>query len=59
MKLRNKRTGEIMQLSVKCENGGELKTFDLNTDKDRLGVPVHNCYDIEVIGNVHENKELL
>lgn len=24
-----------MQLSVKCENGGELKTFDSNTNTDR------------------------
>ena len=24
-----------MQLSVKCENGGELKTFDLNTNTDK------------------------
>ena len=35
MKLRNKKTGEIMQLSVKCENGGELRTFDLNTNTDK------------------------
>lgn len=27
--------------------------------QDRLGVPIHNCYDIEVIGNIHENPELL
>lgn len=27
--------------------------------QDRLGVPVHNCYSIEVIGNIHENPELL
>ena len=35
MKLRNKKTGEIIQLSVKCENGGELRTFDLNTNTDK------------------------
>ena len=35
MKLKNKKTGEIMQLSVKCENGGELRTFDLNTNTDK------------------------
>ena len=35
MKLKNKKTGGIMQLSVKCENGGELKTFDSNTNTDR------------------------
>ena len=35
MKLRNKKTGEIVQLSVKCENGGELRTFDLNTNADK------------------------
>lgn len=27
--------------------------------QDRLGVPVHNCYNIEVIGNIHESQELL
>jgi len=26
---------------------------------DSLGVPIHNCYNIKVIGNVHENPELL
>ena len=35
MKLRNKKTGEIIQLNVKCENGGELRTFDLNTNTDK------------------------
>ena len=35
MKLQNKKTGEIVQLSVKCENGGELRTFDLNTNTDK------------------------
>ena len=27
--------------------------------QDRLGAPIHNCYSIEVIGNIHENPELL
>jgi hypothetical protein len=35
MKLRNKKTGAIIQVSVKCENGGELRTFDLNTNIDK------------------------
>lgn len=35
MRLKNKKTGEIIELSVKCENGGELRTFDLNTNTDK------------------------
>lgn len=34
MKLKNKKTGEILQLSIKCENGGELRTFNLKTNTD-------------------------
>lgn len=36
--------------------------FHINDDpdcQDRFGVPLHNCYDIEVVGNIHENAELL
>ena len=31
--------------------------FHINDDPDchdRFGVPIHNCYNLEVIGNVHE-----
>lgn len=34
---------------IKCDPDGQ----------DRLGVPIHNCYNLEVIGNIHENPELL
>lgn len=40
-------------------NDGWFYIHDDPDGQDRLGVPVHNCYDIEVIGNVHEDKELL
>lgn len=46
------------QGKVKFGNGW----FYINDDpdgQDRLGVPVHNCYSIVVIGNIHENGELL
>lgn len=36
--------------------------FHINDDpdcQDRFGVPIHNCYSIEVIGNIHENPGLL
>lgn len=39
-------------------NDGWFYIDDDPDGQDRLGVPVHNCYDIEVIGNVHENPEL-
>lgn len=26
--------------------------------QDRLGVPIHNCYDLEVISNIHEDPKL-
>lgn len=51
---------------AKLDTKGEVKFSDgwfyIDDDpdeQDRLGVPVHNCYNIEVIGNIHENKELL
>lgn len=25
--------------------------------QDRLGVPIHNCYDIKIVGNIHEKEE--
>lgn len=40
-------------------NDGWFYIKDDPDGQDRLGVPVHNCYNIEVIGNVHENPELL
>lgn len=33
--------------------------YDDPDGQDRIGVPVHNCYSIEIIGNIHENPELL
>ena len=40
-------------------NDGWFCIHDDPDGQDRLGVPIHNCYDIEVIGNIHENHELL
>ena len=40
-------------------NDGWFYIHDDPDGQDRLGVPVHNCYSIEVIGNIHENPELL
>ena len=40
-------------------NDGWFYISDDPDGQDRLGVPVHNCYNIEVIGNVHDNKDLL
>lgn len=50
---------------AKLDTKGEIKFsngwFYIDDDpdgQDRLGVPVHNCYNIEVIGNIHENPLL-
>jgi uncharacterized phage protein (TIGR01671 family) len=40
-------------------NDGWFYIKDDPDGQDRLGVPVHNCYNIEVIGNIHENSELV
>lgn len=40
-------------------NDGWFYIYDDPDAQDRLGVPIHNCYDIEVIGNVHQNADLL
>lgn len=52
--------------NARLDTKGEVKFADgwfyIDDDpdgQDRLGVPVHNCYSIEVIGNIHENPELL
>jgi len=52
--------------NARLDTKGEVKFGDgwfyIDDDpdgQDRLGVPIHNCYDIEVIGNIHENPELL
>jgi uncharacterized phage protein (TIGR01671 family) len=51
---------------ARLDTKGEVKfddgwfyIYDDPDGQDRLGVPVHNCYDLEVIGNIHENSELL
>ena len=40
-------------------NDGWFYIYDDPDAQDRLGVPIHNCYDMEVIGNIHENADLL
>lgn len=40
-------------------NDGWFYIHDDPDGQDRLGVPIHNCYDMEVIGNIHEDPELL
>lgn len=40
-------------------NDGWFYIHDDPDGQDRLGVPIHNCYDMEVIGNIHEDSELL
>ena len=52
--------------NAKLDTKGEIKFSDgwfyIDDDpdgQDRLGVPIHNCYNVEVIGNIHENPELL
>lgn len=40
-------------------NNGWFYIKDDPDGQDRLGVPIHNCYNLEVIGNIHENPELL
>ena len=52
--------------SARLDTNGEIKfndgwfyVYDDPDGQDRLGVPIHNCYDMEVIGNIHEDPELL
>ena len=40
-------------------NDGWFYIHDDPDGQDRLGVPIHNCYDMEIIGNIHEDPELL
>lgn len=50
--------------NARLDTKGEIKFGDgwfyIKDDpdgQDRLGVPIHNCYDIEVIGNIHKGEE--
>lgn len=52
--------------NARLDTKGEIKFNDgwfyIKDDpdgQDRLGVPIHNCYDIEIVGNIHENPDLL
>lgn len=40
-------------------NDGWFYIYDDPDAQDRFGVPIHNCYDMEVVGNVHEDDDLL
>lgn len=40
-------------------NDGWFYVHDDPDGQDRLGVPIHNCYQIEVIGNIHESPKPL
>lgn len=40
-------------------NDGWFYIHDDPDGQDRLGVPIHNCYQIEVIGNIHESPKPL
>lgn len=51
--------------NARLDTEGEIKFNDgwfyIEDDpdgQDRLGVPIHNCYNLEIIGNIHENPEL-
>ena len=39
--------------------GGWFYIYDDPDGQDRLGAPIHNCYQLEIVGNIHENPELL
>lgn len=52
--------------NARLDTGGEIKFNDgwfyIKDDpdgQDRLGVPIHNCYNLEIVSNIHENPELL
>lgn len=40
-------------------NDGWFYIYDDPDGQDRLGVPIHNCYDMEVIGNINENADFI
>lgn len=48
--------------NARLDTEGEIKFNDgwfyIKDDpdgQDRLGVPIHNCYNLEIIGNIHKN----
>ena len=48
--------------NARIDTEGEIKFNDgwfyIKDDpdgQDRLGVPIHNCYNLEIIGNIHKN----
>lgn len=56
------RRAKHARLDTKGEikfNDGWFYVDDDPDGQDRLGVPIHNCYSVEVVGNIHENPEIL
>lgn len=48
--------------NARLDTEGEIKFNDgwfyIKDDpdgQDRLGVPIHNCYNLEIVGNIHKN----
>ena len=52
--------------NARLDTDGEIKFNDgwfyIKDDpdgQDRLGVPIHNCYNLEIIGNIHDGQDSL